>query len=296
MTRLLLASVAALAASPVVAQEKLTAAQVIARVKEHEAHYDDLEVRFVRRIHSPDGQPGDPKNVSSETPVRSVRQKGMARVESDSYSNGKKVASYRFRMAFDGTLTRLNWDGDRRDLPRGARHDSDLFQPHNLTVGLWMWAPLSTWLTGGPELRAHPGAQQGWDTVDVRARVAGREAVRGIDCVKLVCECYYPDRAGELQLGDTITFWLSPAHNYLPLREECVKADTPTKLLAEVVCDDLREVRRGVWLPYRTTTTRYDRFATGRVKSQVETVVVQSVTADPAHPVAFFRDAELPRD
>ncbi len=59
MTRLILAAVAVLAASPAVAQEKLTAAQVIARVKENEARYDDLEVRYVRRLRDPDGRPGD---------------------------------------------------------------------------------------------------------------------------------------------------------------------------------------------------------------------------------------------
>ncbi len=293
MTRPMLIVIAALAPTSAPAQEKLTPTQLIARVKENEARYDDLEVRYVRRLHSPDGSPGDPKSVSSETPVRSVRQKQMARVEADTFDGGKKAPAFRFRMAFDGTDTHLNWDGDRKDLPRGARYDSDLFQPHNLTMGLGMWAPLSTWLSGGPELRAHPGAQQGWDTADVRPRVAGREAVRGIDCVKLVCGCYFPDGAGEWALGETITFWLSPTHNYLPLREECVKADTPTAVMAETVCDDLREVRRGVWVPYRTTTTRYDRFAAGRVKTQVETIVVQSVRSDLAYPIEFFRDAAL---
>jgi hypothetical protein len=63
--------------------------------------------------------------------------------------------------------------------------------------------------------------------------------------------------------------------------------------MAETVCDDLREVRRGVWVPYRTTTTRYDRFAAGRVKTQVETIVVQSVRSDLAYPIEFFRDAAL---
>ena len=284
-----------LTGAPAPAQEKLTAAQLIARVRENEARYADIEIRYTTRLHTPDGQPGDPKAVSSVTRARSVKQKAMARYEGDVFTDGAATPGTRYRFAFDGTVARLNRDGETETLPRGVRHDDGVFQPHNLTLGLDVFVPLSVWLEGGEELRTHRGAFYGWTEANIRPRPVGSERVRGIDCEKMVCGCYFPDGKGGWELGETITLWLSPAHNYLPVQEECVKADTPDALQSAVVCEDFREVRRGVWIPYRTTTTRYDRFAAGRVKTQVQTVEVEAVRTDPGHPVEFFRDVSLPR-
>ena len=99
----LVLAVALLSGAPASAQEKLTAAQLIARVRENEARYDDLEVRYSARLHTPDGMPNDPKAVSSVTRARSVKQKAMTRYEGDVFTDDAATPDTRYRFAFDGT-------------------------------------------------------------------------------------------------------------------------------------------------------------------------------------------------
>ena len=296
MPRFVPALLLLVAASPAVAQEKLTVAQVIAKVRENEVRYDDLEVRYVATVHHvADGAKTDLKFSSAGRRTRSVRQKGMLRVEEIAFQEGMKEPDSRYTGVFDGTAARVNRDGAIETPARGVRHDEAAFQPHNLAIGLSMFAPLSVWLGSGPELRQHPGARIGWDKADIRPRLAGRERVRGIDCEKVACDCFFPDGKGGWERGETITLWLSPAHNYLVVQEECVKADTPAALHSATACEDFREVRPGQWVPFKTTMTRYDRFAGNRIKDNVTTTTVESVRLDPAYPIDSFRDTSLPR-
>jgi hypothetical protein len=59
---------------------------LIAEVRESEARYDDLEVRSVAKTrYDGPGAENDPKSVSTERRTRSVRQKGILRVEEVAY-------------------------------------------------------------------------------------------------------------------------------------------------------------------------------------------------------------------
>jgi hypothetical protein len=279
---------------PASAQQRPTVAQLIARVRENEARYDNLEVRTVAKTRYVTAGAGDPKSEDTQVRTRSVRQKGMVRVEEEAHQGDRRVPAYRFRSAFDGMVARINRDGDLTTLPRGVRHDEGVFQPHNLAVGLDLFVPLSVWLGSGPDLRAHRGARIGWSEADIRPRLAGRERVRGIDCEKVVCSCFFADGKGGWQLGETITLWLSPAHNHLVVQEECVKADTPDAVHSTTACEDFREVRPGLWLPFKTTLTRYDRFSGPRIKDHTVTTEVERLLLDPNYPVEVFRDVTLP--
>lgn len=274
------------------AQQRPTVAQLIARVRESEARYDNLEVRTAARTRYAVAGAGDPKSMDYQVRVRSVRQKGMTRVEEEARYEGDRTPIWRSQSVFDGVLARLNRDGEVTTFPRGARPDEVVFQPHSLALGLNV--PLSVWLGSGPALQGHPGAQTGWSEADIRPRMVGREKVCGIDCEKVICECFFPNRKGEPELVNTITLWLSPDHNFIPVREECVHADTPHSLMSMTDCEDFREVRPGVWLPFRTTLTRFDRFAENRIKNEIVTTEVERLLLDPNYPVEFFRDVTLP--
>jgi hypothetical protein len=195
---------------------------------------------------------------------------------------------------FDGATARVNRGGVIETTARGVRHDEGACQPHNVSFGLDMFAPLFVWLSGGPQLCQHRCEQVVWDRADICPRRAGGERVRGIDWLKVVCDCFFPDGKGGWDRGETITLWLSPAHNHLVVQEECVKADTPTTPPSMTVCEGFREVRPGLWVPFKTTLVRYDRFAGNRIKDHTVTTEVESVRLDPNFPLDLFRDTTLP--
>jgi hypothetical protein len=288
--RLLVVAVASLAVPPAAAQERVSPASVVARLKENEARYDNLEVRYVRRWYDPREKPGDPDSIRTETRVRSVRQNGMFRVSKDWSPDRFLQTIDEFRSACDGRVTRVRWGAQRWQHPRGETNERAMFLPHNLTLSEDMWAPLSTWLTGGPGLRYYAPGMWVADECEIRTRAARRTRLRGIECVRVEYDYHLPYLGGKPEHLHTVTLWLSPAHNYLPVREETVIAYKPYGMISEADCDDFREVRRGVWVPWRTTIHQYDWVDGVRTKSATNTVEVVSVAVNPSYPVAFFRD------
>lgn len=289
--------------SPTFGETSLSVQDIIANVEANELLYNNIEIVYVmgtKQVNENRILPPDRAYAVRTIRYRSVLQKSLLRVEFQDQgvvASGKQAPRANLVAGYDGEITRINQNNSIYNIVHNRKEVEGLLRPHNLTFGTSMYAPLSVWLRGGETLRKHPGAQVGWGQADIRPKYVGEEVIRGIRCHKLLCECFFPDGKGGFNLVETITLWLSPTYNYLPVQAECVKTNKPQCPLALVACEDFREIQEGIWFPFKTTITKFDNWAStaeNRIVDHVETYTMSLVKLDPGYPVSFFQDVPIP--
>jgi hypothetical protein len=101
------------------------------------------------------------------------------------------------------------------------------------------------------------------------------------------------------QPHDGRMFWLAEDRNYLPVRELAYtyrfSKDRP---VGQAVADDVREIKPGVWFPFKAEVTAYDKIQiqrTGRREVRwKERYVVERADLAPKYDREFFSKADFP--
>src|SRR5262249_12694701 len=126
----------------------------------------------------------------------------------------------------------------------------------------------------------------------------GEEVVDGNRRLKVICR--YWSLTKENARPTLLLLWLAADRNYL-----CVKSQTILNLggkehrFRESKVEDLHEVVPGLWLPSRVSATRFkvDPQRAGQPVGECEeTLTLNKAVFNPARPVEFFRDVEIPDD
>lgn len=181
-----------------------------------------------------------------------------------------------------------------------GRYETDVVRPHTLGLHLMnIECPFSTWLEGGEAMRKFPGSNW-YKNEEHRSKVEALESVDGLLCVKLRCDVYALQPAGERAFVYHSFFWLSPERNYHLVRSESYSPRVKGKEnLPQAVTHstDFREVQPGVWVPFKNSFVNYDIFLNepGKLAPMTEhSYTVEKIDLNPQYPVSFFRDIPLP--
>lgn len=288
---------------------QLLPALIAEQVAANEALYRDLDVTYASEyrlagnraggeVRAPDGQLLGRITLAEDATTRAVLQKEMYRVTvATKTTAGKEVTTRSSAHSYDGKATLIR-DGDVTQEFDGARPmPREEYFPH-----LWATAPsfdtypLSAAIAGGkkwePFRDGHPlfkGTSLSSKVLNLSASFAGEP------CVVVRCELVRPPRAGATSVR---VYWLAVNKNYLPIKTEKYAFDYSEKLPIETVeCGDFRELRRGVWLPYRVTKTVFDglelRDGKKQVVSNITKISVTAAKSSPGFDRAFFRDVQL---
>jgi thiol-disulfide isomerase/thioredoxin len=287
-------------------EEQVKLEEVVARVREQERRYDDLEVEarvIYRHVGSDRFMEGIITEQSNE--LRSVVRGEMAYFSgSGGYvTAGGSRSEGADLQAFDGRWTRgffrNSVDGKESryaSLRKGGggkaegRHDGlPVLRPHTFLVrDDWLYGPLA-------DLLISP-----WhDKVNkyrLRFRYCGEEVLDGHPCVKL---------RGDVLIGEgdrphnSMAFWLATDRNYIPIKMEQRGGNfgfqsTPTGIYRS---DDLREIAPGLWYPFRTTLLAFNNWALSSRRLTLNwrrEYEIKSVTSSPKRDDALFRDVVVP--
>jgi hypothetical protein len=271
-------------------------------VAKNEALYYALDVTYVseyRHATAPwvDRPWGGGLVLHQGEEVRVVRQHGLHRVVSTERTrNGLGPPDVRvFGTAFDGETTRTRNRDSTDAKPGRSRLPREAYFPHMWATGPYFETfPLSVFVGGGPAWDAFPGRHPGFSDRELTTTVYdGASEVNGEPCV--VARCRLADK---VRPGTVYLYWLAVGKNYLPLRVKKFSGPYSEALPIEVVeADDLRQVRPGVWVPYRMTRTVYDstelRVNRRLVVSNTTTSSVRRLSPVADIPLAFFRDLRV---
>ena len=275
--------------------------EVILNVEANERLYANLEVitRADYRFHgdTKGWPPGISLWLAKTDRYRTISQAGLLythQTQSGMSTKGKSDPETDI-SGYDGLLTR-RISQDVANIYHERHELCAVFRPHTyLLTKAHVCLPLSIWLRGGAGLRAHPSAGYYQDT-DHRVVFQAEEAIDGLRCFKLRGETWMK-RDGKRYLLGLRSVWLAPERNYLPIKTEFYTDDKEAVACEVGTVEDLREVKPGIWFPFRRTITVYDDLestATNKVLSNVETSTVEKLDLEPNYPLAQFRDIPIP--
>ena len=291
------------AVSILVAVQVVLPLVVAEKVTQNEALYRDIDVSYTSEyrlapgrdggeVRTLDGRLAGRTTLAKDTTTRVVLQKDMYRVGVTTTTNdGKETTTRSFAHAYDGKTNRIRernvtetFDGSR-PLPQEA------FFPHLwATAPLWDAFSLSVPIAGGKRWedvrdRGSKGQTLTSRVLDLSATFAGER------CVVVRCEFRRLPRA---VVSTSWDYWLAVNKNYLPIQTvSYVHYYSAVLPIQTVECGDVQELRRGVWLPHRVTTTVFDeielRDAKRSVVSNVTKTSVTAVKLGPNFDPSFFR-------
>jgi thiol-disulfide isomerase/thioredoxin len=283
-------------------EERAKLDEVVARVREQERRYDDLEVE-ARETYRHVGTDLFMEGIITEQSktLRSVLRGPLAYFSSN--ESGIEAGGARSESAaveaFDGQWTRI-LRRDTRDGHEGhnlatlrkggggkaeGRHDGiPVLRPHTFPVrDDWIYGPLA-------ELLVSP-----WhDKVNkyrLRFRYCGEEVLDGHPCVKL---------RGDVLIGEgdqphnSMAFWLATDRNYIPIKMEPYGGNlgSPSTLNGLYRSDDVREIAPGLWYPFRTTILAFSNRALASRRLTLNwrrEYEIKSVKLSPRRDDALFR-------
>src|SRR5262249_11744307 len=152
---------------------------------------------------------------------------------------------------------------------------------------------LSLWLQGGDQLSRHEYATS-YRNIDQKTIIEAEEQVDGLDCVKLRCESWSGGALSAIRY-----LWLAKKRTYLPPKARgCARRYNKTIPLEVGKCWDFRELKPGIWLPFRCSLTIHDEREASenrQVVSNTEEWTIQRAELDPKHDISFFRNIEFPK-
>lgn len=280
-------------------------ALVARAVAANEALYRDIDVTYRSEyrladpqlhngeIRTPGGERVFRPVLARDDRVRMVGQAGMYRVTAARWMDaGDGPPTTMFRgTAFDGTTTRVR-DGARTEATAGPGPvPQEAFFPHLwASAPLFARFPLSAFLAGGAAWDSHPGRDSAYRGKTVVRSVMGAGAVEAEPCV--VVRCAIAD-AG--RLTGVSYYWLAAGKNFLPVQvESYLRYYSATLPVQVVTAGDFRELRPGVWLPFRLKKVVFEELELREnermVVSNTATTTITRAVLGPNHDRAFFRD------
>jgi thiol-disulfide isomerase/thioredoxin len=289
-------------------EEKAKLAEVVAKVKEHESRYADLEVKAgfdYKHVGSSMHRSGV---ISEQTNAgRSVVRRNLAHfTEHAAYStvDGRR-SEQKSVEAFDGQWTRAvnRFTRDDREeqiwasLRKGGgekaegRHDGvPIFRPHTFLLrDDWLYGPLADLLVS----QWHDKTNE----YRLRFRYCGEEAYDGHPCIKLRGDV--TTQEGEPP-HSFMAVWLAIDRNYIPIKLEHYGGNFGLQPMPGAIyrCDDFREIAPGIWYPYRATLFSFDNWqdmARGRITlTWHRDYKVESVTLSPKADAELFKNVVVP--
>jgi thiol-disulfide isomerase/thioredoxin len=288
------------------AEEKAKLEEVVAKVREQEQRYSDLEVKArvgYKHLGSDLLMEGI---ITEQSQVeRSVVHGALEYfTRRGGYATIGGVRRERNEVqAFDGRWTRSSsrilrddqpeqrWASLRKGGKVEGRHDGiPVLRPHTFLVrDLWLYGPLS-------DLLVSPW----YDKVNkyrLRFRYCGTEDLDSHPCIKLRGDV--TTRAGQPP-SSFMALWLATDRNYIPIKLEHYGGNFGLQPMPTGISrsDDFREVAPGLWYPFRSTLLAFNNWvdmAQRRLTLNWRRVYeVESATPAPAADAALFHDVILP--
>jgi hypothetical protein len=285
-------------ADPIASQPKSTPAsaslpQIIDHVRAAEKLFSNIEMtirteydnRQFGRYAGPkmDG----PSGRTQASQARIVLQDGMTFRQERSILlwNGARAEEMLRVDAFDGQVTRTEAAGanQRRGVSvQPGRVEFDLPRPNTFLYAGWNCPiPFSAFLTAK---KLKYGDDTSW-------RVEPDETIDGLRCVCLRNEISNGGRVAQIA-----HFWLAIDRGYLPIRVDAFRPVWSSTLpVASNRVTELKEIARGIWIPWRVRQTFYKGPAAKEGKTVVTREInetVESARLNPSYPIKFFRDIQ----
>jgi hypothetical protein len=279
------------------AHGQTTLADILANVRRNEKAYENIEVVMDSTYDIGDRKPPSKDEViRSKVRTRFVSQGERFRLERDgSNQDSERTVSLDRIRAFDGQTTRVLEQKAVGNIARERLQDENFVRPHLLLLRhAHVAVPFSVYLSGHEAIRAHPSGRWQPD-LTMRVTYEGDERLNGLKCHKVFVDVLL--KSGEPHDGRR--FWLAEDRNYLPVKELAFtyrfSKDAP---VGQGVVSDLREIKPGVWFPFKAEYTAYNKLAIQQSARQElqwrDRYTVERVALDPKYDREFFAKVEFP--
>lgn len=155
--------------------------------------------------------------------------------------------------------------------------------------------PLSIYLGGQESVLKYPYPTDSEKSLVTKVRYLGVEVFQGFRCHKVLIDTVLdngtPHNGWEL--------WLTQNRNLIPVRNlGYTYRWSKTIPVADTIVDEWKEIRRGVWIPQKWHTDRYDSFTVKRKGKQKLTwrrsYQIKSVSLEPKTALATFTKLDFP--
>ncbi len=233
---------------------------------------------------------GDRFFFSAEQKSRSVGGTTTSSWERECYDGrrGRECSRY---VSTQGDGKTLDWARFYLSFPEYTRQVRAHNSVFNSFVAGRIGNSLSAYLrSGGVSKR---------DKVPLRIEYVGDERAGGLYCHKLKCiETDQRLKGAKLESGWFL--WLARERNLIPVRLEWFEPAWNAKLPSGLYfVEDLREIRPGVWFPYRTVHLTFQRWLRGLCENRIllqwrREVEVKSLKLDPVVDAILFSSLEIP--
>lgn len=272
---------------------------IISKLEDNERLFRNLDVTIDYKNENAAVTPGDTPAKDGEAifyakqsaVIRNVTQGRMYRVDREGIvqtTNGD-FSLDRIR-ASDIWKTRTIEQGVKQNDKDGRIGDPILVAPHmQLLRFMQFQVPLSVYMSGSKAMRAFPAAA--WDSsYELDVTYQGEETIDGLKC----CRVWITTIIGKAPC-DRWELWLSRDRNYFPCK---IVGRTfrwsETVPVGEGTATDWREVEPGVWYPYETKFTAFDKERIAKSGVQMPTWTERTTTTKinlhPALPISFFEE------
>jgi hypothetical protein len=268
-------------------------------MRENEALYADLEVRYTRVLKAKEPSPEERGSTwrRAEDKVWVVFQgpRYFCRTEHNwEYFDGKreqKAGEY----GFDGDWSRMNYWGAYGNIVNGPVFDVEFNRPHRWGIVDMDNFPLADYFEWSPALKAERKLQELCEGSEVQ--LLGEEDLDGLRAIKV--RFAFVKRGG-VASNRFFLIWILPDRNYLPAKSEqylsTASGEIPEDTLHVL---SWREALPGIWMPECCEGVVRDveairkgqRVVTVRTSYQLD-----SVQFSPKRPIEFFRHVKMPVD
>lgn len=302
MTPVVLFAVLLMTAAPVddkSVNEKLpTLAEVIANIAAHEKTLHDMDAKWRVKWKLTKEDFGFSGAITQRTSTRScVVQGELFRFElkAEGETNANTEHKVHRLYTYDGSKTKSKADDIINVQDSVVHYKSYAFRPYCvLQEESGVEVPLSVWLKGGEELKTHPDASYFKSVYSVKSSLVGYETFQGIRCLKLKVTSSANKKSWSN--GEDL-IWISPKHNYLPIRQEGFipsASKTVPVTVGEVL--KFKELKEGIWLPALWKHTVYSDLEIKKSGTKIELGtyegILDSFDLHPKYDVEFFQKVD----
>lgn len=274
-----------------------TLADILANIRRNEKSYANIEVVMDSTYDIGDRPPSDKDEViRQKVRTRFVAQREWFRLEREGGSQDSgRTASMDLIRAFDGEITRVLYQKAVGNISPERLEDSEFIRPHTLLLRhSHVAVPFSVYLSGHEAIRAHPSGRLQPD-LTMRVTYEGEERLNDLKCHKVFMDVLL--KSGKPHDGRR--FWLAEDRNYLPVKELAYTYRfSEDAAVGQGVISDLREIKPGIWFPFKAEYTAYNKLAiqqSGNQELQWRNLyTVERVDLDPKYDREFFAKVEFP--